>query len=271
MAPYIVSKITKTNLLVHSHNSSNNLGGFLGRFIHVCNRKVVSSKNIYKIACSDKAGKWMFGEEKYQLIENGVNLEKFKYDEEVAEKLRETLGISKDTMIVGHVGRFVEAKNHKFLIECFNRIHQLIPDSKLILLGDGPLLEEIKASTCEDDILFLGNVEDTNKFYSLFDIMIFPSLFEGLPFVLVEAQASGLNVIASDKITKEVNVTGRITYYSLEDGPENWARYAINISNNKGNKERLGIQNEMKKSKFDSNYCVAKLCKLYETIKRNNI
>ena len=267
MAPYYSCVITNTNLIIHSHNSSNNLGGKFGRFLHSLNRKYLANKPIGRLACSDKAGKWMFGNKEYTLVNNGINIDKFKYSAQNASKLRKKYNISESDIVIGHIGRFTEAKNHKFLIECFQQIAR-IKEAKLVMVGDGPLLDGFKRIYGNDpNIIFIGGVQNTSELYSLFDIMIFPSVFEGLPFVLVEAQASGLPVLASDFITKEVNVTELINYYSLENSSELWANEALRILSSSKNK-RLMIGEQMKNTIFDSDLTVKILCSIYSNYER---
>lgn len=267
MVPYYSCAITNTNLIIHSHNSSNNLGGNFGRCLHILNRKFLANKPIGRLACSDKAGNWMFGNKKYILINNGINIDKFKYSAQTGSKLRKKYNISESDIVIGHIGRFTKAKNHKFLIECFQKIAR-IKEAKLVMVGDGPLLNDFKRKYGNNpNIIFIGSIQNTSEFYSLFDMMIFPSFFEGLPFVLVEAQAAGLPVLASDFITNEVNVTKLIHYYSLENSSDLWANETLRIlSANKNN--RLMIGEQMKNTIFDSELTVKSLCNIYSNLER---
>ncbi len=189
------------------------------------------------MCCSELAGRWLFGDREYNkgnvyLLNNAIDLDKFKYDENVRKLKRKELKISDDTLIIGHIGRFVAQKNHKFLIDIFNEIHKQIKNSILILAGQGPLLEDMEKKAKElgikDNVRFLGQRNDINELYQVFDIFCLPSLYEGLPVVGVEAQATGLLCIFSDDMTKETKILDTTEFLSLEQSPKEWANVMIN-------------------------------------------
>lgn len=258
--PLLVARKTGCRLVVHSHNSSNNIGGLIGRSLHYLNRWILIHSNAVCLSCSDKAGKWMFGNKPYSIINNGINLDTFKFDPNSRSSLRKELSIDEETFVWGHVSRFVQAKNHKFLIACFEAYNRVYPNAKLVLLGDGPLFDDVKTSTKNENIVFLGSLQDTSKYYSMFDVMVFPSFFEGLPFVLVEAQASGLPILASDTITRLVDVSGSITYHSLNDGIDGWVE---SIPQKNCTDKRYELIQKMKGSEFDSIVTVQQICSKY--------
>lgn len=172
-------------------------------------------------ACSELAGRYLFGNKtfdqgKVKIIHNAINLDKFKFDPEARKKLRKELDIKEKTVVIGHVGRFVKQKNHDFLIDVFKEYHTKNPDSKLLLIGTGPLEEKIKAKVeklnLSDSVLFLGQREDTNKLYSVMDVFCLPSLYEGLGMVLIEAQMNGLPCLASDEVPREAKITENIDF-----------------------------------------------------------
>ena len=172
-------------------------------------------------ACSELAGRYLFGNKTFdhgevKIIHNAIDLDKFKFDPEARKKLRKELDIKEKTVVIGHVGRFVKQKNHDFLIDVFKEYHTKNPDSKLLLIGTGPLEEKIKAKVkklnLSDSVLFLGQREDTNKLYSAMDVFCLPSLYEGLGMVLIEAQMNGLPCLASDKVPKEAKITENIDF-----------------------------------------------------------
>ena len=167
-------------------------------------------------ACSELAGRYLFGnkafdQNKVKIIHNAIDLDKFKFDSDARKKLRKELDVDEKTTVIGHVGRFVQQKNHDFLINVFNEYHTKNPDSKLLLIGTGPLEEKIKTKVeklnLTDSVLFLGQRNDTNKLYSVMDVFCLPSLYEGLGMVLIEAQVNGLPCVASDKVPNEAKVT----------------------------------------------------------------
>lgn len=177
-------------------------------------------------ACSEIAGRYLFGNKAFdqgevKIIHNAIDIEKFKFDEVARKKLRKEFGIKDSTVVIGHVGRFVQQKNHTFLVDVFKGYHKKNPDSKLLLVGSGPLEDEIKKKVerldLEDSVLFLGQRDDINKLYSVMDVFCLPSLYEGLPVVGIEAQATGLPTIFSNRISKEVIVSSYAKIVSIQD------------------------------------------------------
>lgn len=189
--------------------------------------------------CSELAGRWLFGDRVYDegkvyLLNNAIDLDKFRYNEEIRKSKREELGIKEDTLVIGHIGRFVEQKNHRFLIDIFNEVHKKKENSILLLVGQGPLVEEMKEKVknlnLTDSVKFLGQRNDANELYQAFDVFLLPSLYEGLPVVGVEAQATGLLCILSDAMTKETKVLDSTMFVSLSETSESWAEKGIKVS-----------------------------------------
>ena len=209
------------------------------------------------MCCSEPAGRWLFGNKEYDkgnvyLLNNAIDLDKFKYDEKIRNEKRNELNIDDDTLVIGHVGRFVEQKNHRFLIDIFNEVHKEKENSILMLVGQGPLMEEIKEKVktlgLEKNVMFLGQINDVKDLYQAFDVFCLPSLYEGLPVVGVEAQATGLLCLFSDEMTKETKVLDTTEFLSLEQGQKKWAN-AI-LKNNKIFK-RINTKKEISKNRFN--------------------
>ena len=184
------------------------------------------------MCCSELAGRWLFGNKTYNkgnvyLLNNAIDLEKFKFDKRIRKNKRKELNIQDNTLVIGHIGRFVEQKNHRFLIDIFNEVHKKNENSILLLAGQGPLVEEMKQKVSDlklnDSVKFLGQRKDANELYQAFDVFLLPSLYEGLPVVGVEAQASGLLCFLSSDMTKETKVLSSTTIMSLSDSSEKWA------------------------------------------------
>lgn len=184
------------------------------------------------MCCSELAGRWLFGNKEYDkgnvyLLNNAIDLDKFKYDEKIRSEKRKKLNISDDTLVIGHVGRFVEQKNHRFLIDIFNKIHKQNSNSILLLAGQGPLMEEIKSKVeslgLEKFVIFLGQIDDADKLYQAIDIFVLPSLYEGLPVVGVEAQATGLLCELSSNMTKGTKILDTTRFISLDKSAKEWA------------------------------------------------
>ena len=186
------------------------------------------------MCCSELAGRWLFGDKEYDkgnvyLLNNAIDLDKFKYDEKVRKTKRKELNIDDDTLVIGHVGRFVEQKNHRFLIDIFNEVHKQNENSILLLVGQGPLMEEIKEKVknlnLEKYVKFLGQRNDVSELYQAFDVFCLPSLYEGLGMVLIEAQISGVYCIASTEVPSIVKINNNFDFVSLMNLSSNWSTY----------------------------------------------
>ncbi len=227
------------------------------------------------MCCSELAGRWLFGDKEYDkgnvyLLNNAIDLDKFKYDEKLRKKKRKELGIKDDTLVIGHLGRFVAQKNHTFLIDIFNEIHKKNNNSILLLAGQGPLMEDIKNKVkdlnLDDSVKFLGQRNDANELYQAFDVFLLPSLYEGLPVVGVEAQASGLLCYLSDDMTKETKVLDITKFMSLNNTPEEWAD---NILNDVKKYKRIDTSKEMTAKNFNIKEEAKKLEEYYLNLYNN--
>ena len=209
-------------------------------------------------ACSNAAGIYMYGTKtNFTVIHNGIDIEKFKYRKEVREDFRRKKNLD-GKLVVVHVGRFHDQKNHVFLLEIFAEIQKLNPDSILLMAGEGPLLESIKDKArnlkIEKSCFFLGNRNDINQLLCASDVFVFPSLYEGLPLTLIEAQTSGLPIVCSDTITNETKLCENYTALSLKKDAKFWAREVIYIVQNQTNRDKYYVI--VKKKNYD-NYDVA--------------
>ncbi len=191
------------------------------------------------MCCSELAGRWLFGDKTYDegkvyLLNNAIDIDKFKYDENIRKRKRKELGIDDGTFVIGHIGRFVEQKNHRFLIDIFNEVHKERSNSLLLLIGQGPLMEEIKEKVhslnLDDSVIFLGQRNDTNELYQAMDVFVLPSLYEGLPVVGVEAQASGLQCYFSDNMTKETKVLKSTVFLPSKASSFDWKDQILSYS-----------------------------------------
>lgn len=171
------------------------------------------------LACGEAAaidgwGKNAVAKGKVTILPNAIDPERFKFSESARCEIRKQYGIKDDDFVIGHVGRFYPQKNHNFLIDVFSEVHKQKPNAKLLLLGDGPLQEKIREKTeildIAESVVFAGLQKDPAPFYSAMDVFAFPSLWEGLPLTLVEAQYSGLPCMVSEHVTKEVEISSRL-------------------------------------------------------------
>lgn len=178
-------------------------------------------------ACSKLAADFLFGEqiakEKIKIMPNAIDLEQFAFSAEIRNSYRRKYGLE-DSFVIGHAGRFTYQKNHEFIINVFHKVRRKKKGAKLILLGDGELMpqvwEQVRNLNIEEDVLLLGKREDINNWYQVMDVFCLPSRFEGLPLVMVEAQAAGLPSIASMNISQEVEITNNSQRISLDE--EEW-------------------------------------------------
>lgn len=231
----IAKKYGVKSIIAHAHNVGYGKG-FLRqvRNFYFIKRANVSSD--IKLACSEDAARFMFGEKalksgKVRVISNAIDCKKYYFDENIRAEAKKELGLTNE-FVIGHVGGFAKQKNHMFLIDVFNEICKKRPDSKLLLMGaDGvasgstkpQVLEKIKEYGLENNVKFLGVRKDVNRVMMALDYFVFPSVFEGFGIVLVEAQASGLPCIASTTVPLEARCTELVKYFSLEDGAKVWA------------------------------------------------
>lgn len=218
------------------------------------------------MCCTEYAGRWLFGDKifnkgKVNILNNAIDLDKFKYNEELRKQKRKELNISDDTIVIGHIGRFVAQKNHRFLIEIFNDLHKINNNTKLLLIGQGPLEDEMKNLTnkykISDYVIFLGQRNDVNDLYNAMDIFALPSLYEGLGMVLIEAQCSGIKCIASSVVPKDVCITENINFLDFDS--ENWVNYLKGLDNKYSRKAKF---NELV-NKYDIKKEALKLNQMY--------
>lgn len=183
-------------------------------------------------ACSDMAAEWMFGKRanEAEIIPLPINCDLCVYDQEFREKERLRLGLT-DKKIVGHIGRFQTQKNHDQLIDIFAELMRKDPEYRLILIGVGDLEESIHKKVenlgIEEYVLFMGQVDKACRMLSIFDVFLLPSLYEGFPTVLLEAQANGLESVVSNTITPSIKLTNLVHFVDLDDSASYWADQLI--------------------------------------------
>ena len=268
---YAAKKVGVPVRIAHSHSTTNKKEwkkNLLKQVLRPFSRKYATNY----MCCSELAGRWLFGDKAYDegkvyLLNNAIDLDKFKYDKKIRDKKRKELGIKEDTIVIGHIGRFVAQKNHIFLIDIFNQFHKKEKNSILLLAGQGPLQEEIKNKVRElglnDSVRFLGQRNDANELYQVFDVFLLPSLYEGLPVVGVEAQASGLLCFFSDDMTKETKVLDSTVFMSLSNADDEWA---TSILDNYINFRRKDTTSDITKSNFNIKYETNKLKNKYSEL-----
>ncbi|MCD7855839.1 MAG: glycosyltransferase family 1 protein [Clostridiales bacterium] len=229
------SKLNIPTRIAHSHNAKTTVN--LKYFFFLYEKMFIKKYCTHMFMCSTPAGEWTFGkkavsEGRVKFIKNGIETERFEFNEAVRAEKRRELGLG-NKLVVGHVGRFMEQKNHTFLIDIFSEIHRLKPDSALILISDGRLMDDIKKKVkdkgLENSVMFLGNRGDVNELMQAMDVFLFPSLWEGLPLTGIEAQTAGLPIVMSDVITPEVCITENTYMMSLKKTAEEWAEKVLEV------------------------------------------
>ncbi len=229
----------------------------------------------YFMGCSKEANKWLFGKkvangDRCIVLNNAIDVDKYKYDENIRENIRKELGIKDSDIVIGHVGRFVKVKNHKLIINIFEQFNKLEENSKLLLIGNGELMDEIKslvkAKGLEDSVIFLQERNDINKLLQAMDVFLMPSLYEGLPLTLIEAQAANLKVVISDNITNEVDVTNLVTRISLNESEDKWAKKIREIAHSINRTNEQEIVDRIKENGFDIKDTTDKLSEIYSNL-----
>lgn len=265
---YFAKKSRVPVRIIHSHSSSI-MGSKLHLLTHLFGKLAIANLATHYLGCSDKALDWMFRytgiRKKATIIQNGINVNSFKYNPNLRRGVREKLNISQDCIVIGHIGRFSEVKNHSFLIDIFSNYLIMHSEAKLLLIGVGELQDSVKEKVKKlgitKSVFFLGMREDTAALYQAMDIFVMPSLYEGLPVTLVEAQASGLPILCSDTISKMSNITGNYSSMSILNSAKSWSdRIDVILNKYIRNDESSSII----KAGFDINTATNSLIRIYE-------
>lgn len=238
--------------------------------------KLYFKRNITKyatklFACSEEAGKWMFGSNSFSVLPNAIDAKQYVYNEKTGIQVRKDLGIALDTTVIGHVGRFSPQKNHTFIIDVFGEVVKICPNSKLLLVGEGELQDKIKQK-CEtmgisNKVFFTGVRSDVPDLLQAMDVFLFPSLFEGLGIVAVEAQAAGMPCVISDRVPIECEKTnGLVQQITLDKGAEFWAKQVLKVAKI----ARRNTFDEIRKADFDIHENTKYLEHLYLEMERQN-
>lgn len=263
--PLLVSHYNyrNTKFILHSHNTSS--ANRIGRILHIVNsRSLIKGSNI-KVACSELAGRWMFNEYEFSQIDNAIDINKFRFSPTCRNAIRKEFNIAHTTSVIGSIGRFVSQKNHSFMIEWFTSYSAEHPEAILLLVGEGPLFANIKQLVAEkrieDKVVFTGLRTDTSALLSAMDCFIMPSHFEGLAFTAIEAQASGLCVVASDNLPKIINLKEHCRFLSLNASYANWSK-AVDKALICVQRENR-INNPVEGSQFDIDVMIHQIKKIY--------
>lgn len=262
---YVLPFVKKYNLRVitHSHNG-NGYNPFLNKIF----RPLLNMVSNKRLSCSQEASDWLFGtsvkKDNIKIINNGIDTSRFTFNELKRAEIRERFNIKKDTLVIGHIGRFSEQKNHEFIIDIFEQIQKIKSNSVLMLLGSGEKLsvihDYVNTKNLQNKVIFCGIQFDTEDYYSAFDVFLMPSLYEGLPIVGIEAQCEGLPCYFSDQISHELAITDLANFISLNTSANSWARKIVELRN----VDRMAYPARIDNAKFSINSTVAELERIYE-------
>lgn len=242
------------NRITHSHNTST---------LHPVTHKILfplfSLLCTKRLACGVEAGKWLYKSRPFIVLKNGIILSKYEMSESVRKQYRKLLKVESNEMLIGHIGNFIEQKNHKYLIDIFKEIHQSGVKAKLLLLSDGMLMGTIKKKVkdfgLDDYVIFLGKTTEVEKYLQAMDIFLLPSLHEGLPIALIEAQAAGLPCIISEAVSQEVNLTKTCEFLPIKtESVQKWSKETIRVYMDIQSSNRFDIAKANKEKIRDCGY-----------------
>ena len=218
-------------------------------------------------ACSVVAGEWKYPkaivDHKLKVLKNGVDLEKFAFNEETKCEIRKKLAIPEDAFVLGHVGRFSYQKNHEYLIRIFAEVRKRNEHAVLMLIGDGENKPDVKKQIEElhltDSVRFCGLVNNVNDYMQAMDVFVLPSRYEGLPIVGVEAQAAGLPVITSVNVSEELEISDLVTFLELKEDVSEWADKILSYEG----KAREDASEQIRSHGYDVQFTADEIEKMY--------
>ena len=231
--------------VIHSHNSTQMDKPLLHRIREKMAELRMDTYVTDYFACSKEAGEWMFGNRPFTVIKNSVDTDVFRYDESTRAQIRKEHGIE-NQLVVGTVGRLVDAKNPKFMIEIFDELQKMNSETVFLHVGDGTLRDELiqikEQYEWKNNYLFVGNKGNVADYMNAMDVFVLPSIHEGFPIVLVEAQATGLPCFAADNITKTCDLTGNLDFLPISGSAKVWAEKILEVDSRKRESQTKSIQ-----------------------------
>lgn len=244
----------------HSHIANNNIKY---NFISECFKKLNILFASCLLSCGQEAGKYMYKNRKFKIIYNSVDISNFKFNEFFRKNIRRKLKIKDDEILIGNIGRLTEQKNQAFIIKLASQMIQINPKYKFIILGDGELKKSLYEKICqlniEENFILHDPVEDVNRFYCAMDIFVLPSLYEGFPVSVVEAQVSGLPCYISDKIDKTSKINDDVFFLPIKDSSI-WEEKLYNFSKSNRNINLLDFR------KFNIDHSYKELFEIYSNL-----
>ncbi len=265
--PLLLAKFSHIKVRIshaHSYKSSKTL---LVCFLSFLNRIIATQY----MACGKDAAIYQFGKKQYNknniyILSNAINVEQYEFNSSIRKSIRDEFNLS-EYIVIGHIGRFTEQKNHMFLLKTFKNILQFNEKFKLLLIGTGPLKAEaikyVYENKINDNVIFLECRDDIPKLLMAMDLFFLPSLYEGLPLVAIEAQASNLFCVFSDKITRECQILPKTNFVTIDNGTSPWEKVALNFNIDSDSKRNENIKKIFEKSGFDIKFEAARLEQYY--------
>ena len=272
---YFAKKYNVKVRILHSHQNkySDNILHSIRNYPLVAIGKKMATN---RIACSKLVGEFLFKNEKFDILNNAIDVEKFIYNEQTRNKIRNELGIQ-NKFVIGNIGRLTAQKNQKFLIEIYNEIYKRNKESVLLIIGNGKLEQKLKKQVkklhIKNNVIFLNNINNVNEYYQAMDVFVMTSLYEGLPVVGIEAQTSELKTFFSTNITEEASIDNKLTkFIPLNCDAKYWATEILKCNNNY---ERKNMSKIVKEKGYDIHEEKEKLKELYnryiiENMERKN-
>lgn len=234
---FLYSQLAKRNnvpvRVVHSHNSQLGPGnGFSKQLGHMIGRFCFGASATRRLACSNEAGSHLFGKNDFEVVNNGIDIDKFSFSMSARNALRDKLAIPADSIVFGSIGRIAPAKDPLRQLRIFREILSMEPKAFYLMVGEGELRNEAENFArmlhIDTKVCFTGYVRDTSPFYSALDVFLMPSLFEGLPLACVEAQCSGCPVVGSDTLPPEAQITELLVSVDHSASDRIWAKASLN-------------------------------------------
>lgn len=257
----------------HSHNTDHLTNNKFKYALNEYAKSNIARHATHLMACSESAGRWLYGEKTVKnnevtIVPNAISTEKYKFHLKHRTNIRREFNLKEKDIVIGHIGRFDYQKNHAMILDIFKEIVVNYPDAKLLLVGVGHLkskiMSKIRDLNLTNNVIFTGNRNDVPALLSAMDLFLFPSLFEGLGIVLIEAQANGLPCLVSTTVPKEVEITNLVTYENLDEHPADWAKKALDIIDETN--RNLDTSQQVKNAGYDINASAKKLEEYYYSL-----
>ena len=274
IAMYVANKNNVEIRIAHAHTTADNEEGVIRRIYIKIMRRLIINNSTNLLACSNMAGKYLFGEQliktdKYTLLPNLVNYEPIiNIDISKVDRLKKEYDLENADIVIGHIGTFKKAKNQKFILNIVAKLKDMNKKVKLLLVGSGSMENELreitKALNIENEVIFTGIRDDIDTILNSIDVFVFPSIYEGLGLVLIEAQAAGLPCVVSEAIQSEADLNiGLLNYLNLSDEASVWANKIIEVCGKKQT-DKQKILEAFDKTGYSSQKCISKLMSIYE-------